>query len=488
LTAENSIDRGSSIDGMVRPVVLCGGSGSRLWPVSRSLHPKQLLALHSSETMLQATVRRTNGAAFQAPILVTGEDHLALARDQLRAADVNPASIIVEPEARNTAAAIALACSLEERTNPDQLMLVMPSDHVIGDVESFIEAVQTGVPAAEAGAIVTFGIQPSRAETGYGYIEAGEKRVRWPGIRGTLRFVEKPDASTAEKFVAGGNHYWNGGIFLFRASTLMDELRSHAPEIAAACQAAIAKASIDGDLVRPEREAFLTSPSASIDYAIMEKTDRTCVVPVEMRWSDVGSWHALWEISAKNASGNAVTGDVVELESSDCLIRSEGGQTVATFGVRDLVVVATSDAVLVAARERTQDLKTLIIALEEANVDKQTRHPLVHCSWGSYETVDRGNRFETKRIIVKPGEELSLQVDHHRSVHWIVVAGTARATVGEQIRLVQEDESTYIPQGCTHRIENTGQTPLHLIEIKCGAFGDNRPVPVEIRAELPSLS
>lgn len=456
--------------GLIRPVVLCGGSGSRLWPLSRTLHPKQLLALQPNETMLQATVRRSNSAEFRRPLVVTGEEHRFLVRDQLREVSAKAEAIILEPEGRNTAAAIALACYLDAKTNPDQLILVMPSDHVIGDVEAFRSCVAAGVPAAVAGGIVTFGIKPTRAETGYGYIEAGAEDPQFRSARKVARFVEKPDAATAEKYFASGDHFWNGGIFLFRAATLIEELEAHAPEIASACEQAIAAATPDGDFLRPAREPFLASPSISIDYAVMEKTERAWVVPVEMRWSDAGSWDALWEISEKDSNGNVLTGDVVAVESQGSLIRSETDATVAALGVEDLIIVATRDAILVLPRNRAQDAKTLVDALKDAGVDKASLHPRVHRPWGSYETVDRGERFQTKRIIVKPGEKLSLQMHHQRSEHWIVVAGTARVTIDGQVRLLQENESTYVPVGSTHRLENPGKIPLHLIEVQCGPY------------------
>jgi mannose-1-phosphate guanylyltransferase/mannose-6-phosphate isomerase len=454
----------------IRPVILCGGAGSRLWPLSRSLHPKQLLALQPAQTMLQATARRTESEEFLRPIIVTGEDHRFLVRDQLRAAAIDPAEIILEPAARNTAAAIALACYLEARTSPDQLMLVMPADHVIGDEDAFRRAVRSGVRSAEEGAIVTFGIRPTRAETGYGYIEAGNRKDDSQDVFSVVQFVEKPDAATAETYFQSGRHFWNGGIFLFKASTLIIELEAHAPEIANACEDALAGAKSDGAFLRPQRELFFTSPSISIDYAVMEKTGLASLVPVDMQWSDVGSWDALWEVSDRDGASNALSGDVVAVDTSGCLVRSESGATVATLGVNDLVIVATRDAVLVVPRERAQDLKTLVQALEMAGVDKQTLHPLVHRPWGTYETVDRGERFQTKRIVVRPGEKLSLQMHNHRSEHWIVVAGTARVTIGEEVRILQENESAYVPVGVVHRLENPGKIPLHLVEVQCGAY------------------
>lgn len=461
---------GTSTRRLVRPVVLCGGSGSRLWPLSRALHPKQLLSLQPNETMLQATVRRSNTADFKAPIIVTGEEHRFLVRDQLREVSIEAEAIILEPEGRNTAAAIGLACYFDANTNPDQLILIMPSDHVIGDVEAFRDFVATGVPAALDGGIVTFGIKPTRAETGYGYIEADDNHADSSAVRKVAQFVEKPDAATAKTYLESGDHFWNGGIFLFRAQTLIEELELHAAEVASACEAAMEGATPDGDFRRPAREAFLMSPSISVDYAVMEKTDRAWVVPVEMRWSDVGSWDALWEISEQDGNANALKGDVVAVETSGSLIRSECDTTIAALGVKDLVIVATRDAVLVAPRDRAQDLKVLVDELGKVGVDKQSLHPQVHRPWGSYETVDCGERFQTKRIIVKPGEKLSLQKHNHRSEHWIVVSGTARVTVGDQVTLLQENESTYVPAGTVHRLENPGKIPLHLIEVQCGPY------------------
>lgn len=457
-------------DAIVRPVVLCGGSGSRLWPLSRSLHPKQLLPLQPGHTMLQATVARTIGPGFEAPLIVTGEEHRFLVRDQLRAVGAKPKAIILEPAGRNTAPAAALACYYQARVNREQLMLIMPADHVIGDADAFGAGIAAAIPAAQAGAIVTFGIEPTRAETGYGYIEAAEDGGQDLAVRSVIGFVEKPDQQTATAYVAGRRHFWNGGIFLFRAGTLIDELSAHAPEVAKACEAAIAEAVEDGEFVRPEAAKFLASPSISIDYAVMEKTSRARMISVDMRWSDVGSWDALWEIGAKDACSNLISGDVVALDSSGCLIRSEGDATIAALGVKDLVIVATKDALLVVPRDRAQDTKALVDALRDAGIDKHLLHPQVHRPWGTYEIVDRGARFATKRIIVNPGQALSLQVHHERSEHWIVVEGSARVTIDDDVRLLQENESTYVPAGSRHRLENPGTTPLHLIEVQCGPY------------------
>jgi mannose-1-phosphate guanylyltransferase/mannose-6-phosphate isomerase len=457
-------------EAVVHPVVLCGGTGSRLWPLSRSLHPKQLLSVARPETMLQSTVMRTNGPGFAPTIVLTGEDYRFMIKDQLDAVGATPETIILEPEPRNTAPAIALAAYLLLQGDPEALMLVMPSDHVIEDVPAFTRAVQTALPAAQAGRLVTFGIRPERPATGYGYIEASEDENGGPGVRDVVGFVEKPDADTAQKYCDSGSYYWNAGIFLFRAASFIDELKSFEPEIAAACELAIATAERDGVFLRPDGDAFLGARSKSIDYAVMERTDSACVVPVELGWSDVGSWDAVWQISAKDADGNAIRGEVVAIDTTNSLIRSEGEIAVAAVGVHDLVVVATRDAVLILPRQRAEDTRLIVDRLRERGDDKHVVHPRVHRPWGSYEVMDKGDRFQSKRLIVNAGQKLSLQMHHHRSEHWIVVRGTARVTIGENVSLIQENESTYIPAGTPHRLENPGMIPLHLIEVQCGAY------------------
>ncbi|MGI4879075.1 MAG: mannose-1-phosphate guanylyltransferase/mannose-6-phosphate isomerase, partial [Janthinobacterium lividum] len=444
--------------------------GTRLWPVSRSLHPKQLLPIAADHSMLQATIARFSGAGYATPIVVGGEEHRFLIADQLAEGRCVPAAIILEPEGRNTAAAIALAAHSALAHDPSAILLVVPSDHVIADLAAFDRAVATGVPAARAGHLVTFGIAPAGAETGYGYIELGAPLDGLPGISAVARFVEKPDLTTAQSFVDGGRHAWNGGIFLFGARAYLDELEAYAPAVADACAAAMATATSDGVFIRPERAAFLASPNISIDYAVMEHTDHAAIVPVEMGWSDVGSWGALWDIAPHDAAGNALDGDVVAIESTNCLVRVDNGPAVAVVGVDDLVVISTRDSVLVIPRSRSQEVRAVVDELKSRNSTRHSLQPVVHRPWGTYETTDMGERFQTKRIVVKPGGQLSLQMHYHRSEHWIVVSGTALVTIDGVEKIVSENQSAYIPAGSQHRLENPGKMPLHLIEVQCGPY------------------
>ena len=452
------------------PVVLSGGSGTRLWPVSRSLHPKQLLPIAADHSMLQATIARLSETGYAAPIVVGGEEHRFLIADQLAERRSVPAAIILEPEGRNTAAAIALAALSALAHDPAAILLVVPSDHVIADPAAFSRAVETGLAAAKAGHLVTFGIAPAGPETGYGYIEHGAALDGLPGVSVVAGFVEKPDSATAQGFVDGGRHAWNGGIFLFGARAYLDELEAYAPDVASACAAAMAAATTDGVFVRPERAAFLSSPNISIDYAVMEHTAHAAVVPVEMGWSDVGSWGALWDIAPHDAAGNALDGDVVAIESSNCLVRVDNGPAVAIVGVEDLVVVSTRDSVLVIPRNRSQEVRAVVDELKSRNSTRHSLQPVVHRPWGTYETTDMGERFQTKRIVVKPGGQLSLQMHYHRSEHWIVVSGTALVTIDGIEKIVGENQSAYIPAGAQHRLENPGKVPLHLIEVQCGPY------------------
>lgn len=452
------------------PVILSGGSGQRLWPLSRSMYPKQLLCLHGEDTMLQATVGRvTDGARFQTPLIVGNEEHRFILAEQLRLMGVAP-DIILEPAGRNTAPAIALAALRIAGTDADAVMLVLPSDHVIGKPEAFASAVANGARAVRtADRLATFGITPSGPETGYGYIRLGAELAGAHGAHDVAAFVEKPDAATAQTYLNSGDYVWNSGMFMMKASAYLDELERHAPDILAACRAAMAAAVQDGVFCRPDKAAFLSSPADSIDYAVMEKTSRAAVVPVELNWSDVGSWSALWDLADKDAHSNSLQGDVLTSDVRGSYLRTEG-PAIAAVGVENLIVVATQDAVLVADRSRAQDVKHIVDQLKASNRQEHAFHTVVHRPWGTYQTTDSGERFQTKRIVVKPGEKLSLQKHHHRAEHWIIVQGTALVTRGDEVIELHENESTYIPMGTVHRLENPGKIPLHLIEVQSGGY------------------
>jgi mannose-1-phosphate guanylyltransferase / mannose-6-phosphate isomerase len=457
--------------GPVVPVILSGGSGTRLWPTSRSSHPKQLLPIAGDASMLQATVGRlAETFGFSQPIVVGGEEHRFLISDQLAEAGCIPATILLEPEGRNTAAAIALAALLAHRSNADAILVVAPSDHVIANELRFRSAIEASLPAAEAGHLVTFGIKPDGPETGYGYIEIGSELASVPGVHGVTQFVEKPNAERAQALVADGGHAWNAGIFVFRAGTYLDELNRHAPDIASACRDAMRDATTDRNFTRPARAAFLASPNLSIDDAVMERTDRAAVVPVDIGWSDVGSWDALWNIAPRDDDGNAIDGDVVAIDSHNCLVRVDDGLAVALVGVDDMVVVSTRDSVLVVPRSRSQDVKKIVDELKARNSTRHILQPVVHRPWGTYQTTDIGERFQTKRIVVKPGEQLSLQMHYYRSEHWVVVSGTAVVTIDDREQIVGENQSVYIAAGSRHRLANHGKLPLHLIEVQCGPY------------------
>ncbi len=453
--------------GSVVPVILSGGSGSRLWPLSRKALPKQLLALAGDNTMIQDTVARARGPGFAAPIVICGQEHRFLIAEQLRAAGFDGARIILEPAGRNTAPAAAVAALKILEDDPDGLLLLMPSDHIVANVKAFHEAVGVAAKAARGGALVTFGIQPAGPETGYGYIKGGKALPS--GALAVERFVEKPDRATAQGYLKAGGYYWNSGMFLFSAKTFLAEMKRLEPGMLACCQGALEHAHRDMDFIRLGEAAFLACPAQSIDYAVMEHAANAAVVPVEMGWNDVGSWQSLWEIAPRGADGNALLGDVITEKAKNSYIRSEG-VLVAAVGVENLVVVATKDAVLVAHRDAAQDVKKIVEQLEAAGRDNHINHAVVHRPWGSYESVDTGKNFQVKRIIVKPGAKLSLQMHHHRAEHWIVVSGAARVTCDDKVFLLQENESTFIPLGAKHRLENPGKVPLHLIEVQSGAY------------------
>lgn len=455
---------------MIHPVILSGGSGTRLWPMSRTLYPKQLLSLLGRDSLLQQTVRRVaDRQGFAAPLLVANEEHRFIIAEQLREIAAVPRALLLEPVGRNTAPAACIAALALTEAEPDPLMLVMPSDHTIGDLAAFADALEGAATAARAGALVSFGITPQRAETGYGYIRRGSELDGAKGVFAVAEFVEKPGPEQAQAYVASGEHSWNSGMFLFPARVYLDELERLRPDMVAACRNALATAQRDSDFVRLGREAFAGCDSDSIDYAVMEHTRRAAVVPVSMGWSDVGSWDALWEMGDKDQHGNSIEGNVVAEDARNCYLRSEAG-LVAAIGIEDLVVVSTADAVMVAPRNRTQDVKKLVARLVKDRRDEADALPTVHRPWGTFTSLHNGHRVQVKHIMVKPGGKLSLQMHHHRAEHWVVVQGTARIRRGDQEMMLSEDQSTYIPIGTSHRLENPGKIPLHLIEVQSGSY------------------
>jgi len=472
----------------ILPVILSGGCGTRLWPLSRELYPKQLLPLVNDATMLQETQLRLDGLqGMVEPLVVCNESHRFMVAEQLRQAGCPAGAILLEPVGRNTAPAVAVAALQALGAGDDPVLLVLPADHVIVDAETFRCAVVAGAELAQDGKLVTFGIVPDKPETGYGYIRADRacqlsvvscqlQKSTDHGPRTTAAtafsvasFVEKPDLPTAESYLTSGDYFWNSGMFMFRASRYLEELAKFAPEMLACCREALGKAQRDLDFVRLDAEAFGACPKDSIDYAVMEKTADAVVIPLDAGWSDVGSWSALWEVGQADGAGNVMRGDVLTHDSRNCYLHSTG-RMVAAVGLEDHVVVETADAVLVARRDRAQDVKAIVEQLKQQGRGEALLHRRVNRPWGSYETIDQSDRFQVKRITVNPGASLSLQLHHHRAEHWIVVKGTARITRGEDTLVLSENQSTYIPLGVQHRLENPGLIPLELIEVQSGAY------------------
>lgn len=452
---------------MITPVIMAGGSGSRLWPLSRQLNPKQFLPLTGEGSMLQETLKRLEPLEHRAPLLICNEEHRFLVAEQVRQQGVSGARILLEPEGRNTAPAIAVAALHAIAEDPNALLLVLAADHLIRDVAKFHESIGHARMLAEQNQLVTFGIVPTHAETGYGYIQRGEGLNDF-GFR-VKRFVEKPDIDTAEDYLASGGYYWNSGMFLFSAQSYLEELERFQPAMVEACRAAQAGASQDLDFTRLDAEAFKVCPSDSIDYAVMERTERAAVVPLEAGWSDIGSWSALWDVKEHDAQGNACHGDVMLHDSHGLMVHADH-RLVATVGVEDLVVVETKDAVLVAHKDRVQEVKKIVERLKSEGRQEHINHREVYRPWGVYDSIDKGDRYQVKCITVKPGAKLSVQMHHHRAEHWVVVSGTAKVTIGDKTQLVSENESTYIPIGQVHALENPGKIPLELIEVQSGSY------------------
>lgn len=454
---------------VVIPVVLSGGSGSRLWPVSRESFPKQFWPLASERSLIADTARRATGPGFAAPMVICNHDHRFLAAEQMRAADCKDARIVLEPCGRNSAPAVAAAALLAAETAPDSVLWIMAADAAIRDTAALHAVLQPAVTAARAGRIALFGMRPTRAETGYGYVELG---AALPGLAGAFevaRFVEKPDAETAVRLAASSAHLWNSGMFVATAATLLEELARHAPQVLDAVRHAVAERSQDLDFIRLAPEPFAASPSISLDYAVAEHTTRAAVVPADIGWSDVGSWDALWDIGTKDGAGNVAVGDVVLEAARHCYVRSDGMLT-AVVGLNDAVVVVTEDAVLAMHRDRAQDVKRVVERLRGAGRHEAVAHNRQYRPWGFHETLIGGDRFAVKRVVIQPGHRMSLQRHFHRAEHWVVVHGTALVQRDGERALLREDESIYIPLGCVHRLENPGHIPLTVIEVQSGSY------------------
>lgn len=461
-------DKNTMAKEQIFPVVLSGGSGTRLWPLSRALYPKQLQKLVSDNTMLQDTLLRLhNEPAAAPPIVVCNNDHRFTVADQLLQLRISPTALLLEPVGRNTAPAVAVAALLAVKRNPDAILIVLPADHAIVDITGFRAAVKLAVAEAQRGRFATFGVKPTKPHTGYGYIECG-KPVS-DGVMALARFKEKPDAKTAADYIASKKYLWNSGIFVFRADRYLAELERLQPLIRSSCAAALDSARRDLDFLRLDEANFARCPGISIDYAVMEHVQDAVVIPIDIGWNDVGAWGALWDVGEKDAQDNVLSGDVIVKDSSGCYVRSET-ELVAVLGVKDMVIVETGDSILVASRDKAEDVKEIVAELKLRGRTEEQSHRRHHRPWGFYESIDDGDRFQVKHLMVKPGAQLSLQMHHHRAEHWIVVSGTGRITRGDDTMLLGPNESTYIPIGMTHRLENPGKLPLHIIEVQSGSY------------------
>ncbi len=458
----------------ILPVILSGGAGTRLWPVSRELYPKQLMPLVGERTMLQETALRlpglsSRGLEHAAPLVICNEEHRFMVAEQLRAIDLQSGTIMLEPVGRNTAPALTLAALHQMQSGSDATLLAMPADHVLQNVDAFHAAAAVGARLAEQQRLVAFGIVPHAAETGYGYIRKGQAE---PGDDAFAidAFVEKPDATTAQGYLDSGGYLWNSGMFMMKASVWLDQMDRQRPDILSACHAALEKAKSDHDFCRIDKAAFTACPSDSIDYAVMEKVaNQGAVVPLDAGWSDVGAWTALWDVLPKDSSGNVIKGDVLAYKTTNSMLMGSN-RLLATAGVDDLLVIETADAVLVARKDNAQDVKAIVQMLQKSKRTEQVNHRRVHRPWGSYESIDYGDRYQVKHITVKPGASLSLQMHHHRAEHWIIVSGTARVTRGDESFIVSENQSTYIPIGVKHRLDNPGKFMLDMIEVQSGPY------------------